>query len=273
MQKVNRQYPFCAIILTAALSLSASPVSAAPVDLTIGQAAPAPAQLGGGPDVPQTIAPNILVLDNFNRADGPIGPNWVVQSGSCNVSNNAAVCSDGGRATFSGASGTGDVAEADVATNGTALQYTGLLLNYGAGVSNLFLKVQQQSGDGLFHKGGCYVGNNSNGFGLGFFDLDSPFATAHMKATRVGNDVTIEFTNIDGGTQSPQSYVCSNAPAPEGTGIGIVGYAGYARLDNFAGPASPIASVQAIPALDGTGLGLLVLLLTGAAAVTLRRLY
>ena len=36
-----------------------------------------------------------------------------------------------------------------------------------------------------------------------------------MRATRVGDDVTIEFTNIDGGAQSPQSYVCSGAPAPE----------------------------------------------------------
>jgi hypothetical protein len=205
-----------------------------PVDVTLGLPAPAGLPAGGGAAVP--FGGTQAILDDFNRADGPIGPDWTVRDGFCNVSNNAAVCGDMGRATFNSAPGDGNVAEADVAVNTTNLQYTGLLLDYGAGATNLFLKVQNQNGDLMFHHAGCYYGNNVNGFGLGFFALDSPFATAHFRVTRVGNDVTLEFTNVDGGAQPPQTYVCSGAPAPEGTGIGILGYAGYARLDNFGGP-------------------------------------
>jgi PKD repeat protein len=207
-----------------------------PVDLTqvlpppvTAPARGAPVSFGGG----RTLA----VLDDFNRADGPIGPNWTVTDGACNVVGNAATCGNLGRATFNNAPGDGNMAEIDLACVSTVLDYQGLLLNYGGGATNLFLKVQNQSGDLMFHNAGCYTGNNGGGFGLGFFTLDSPFTTAHMKATRVGNDVTIEFTNIDGGAQPPQTYVCSGAPAPEGTGIGILGYSGLDLMDNFGGPA------------------------------------
>ena len=205
-----------------------------PVDVTLGRPVPAGLPAGGGAAVP--FGGTQAILDDFNRADGPIGPAWTVHDGYCNVSNNAAVCGGMGRATFNSAPGDGNVAEADIAVNTTNLQYTGLLLDYGVGATNLFLKVQNQNGDLMFHHAGCYYGNNVNGFGLGFFALSSPFATAHFKVTRVGNDVTLEFTNVDGGAQPPQTYVCSGAPAAEGTGIGILGYAGYARLDNFGLP-------------------------------------
>ncbi len=184
------------------------------------------------------------ILDDFNRADGPLGPDWTVHDGTCSISSNAAVCSgNAGRATFNGAPGNGDVAEADVAAVGTDLQYTGLLLNYGAGVDNLFLKVQGSGGQ--FTDGACYTGNNGTPFGLDFFALDAPFSTAHMRATRVGDDVTIEFSNVDGGAQPDQTYVCTGAPPREGTGIGILGYNGIARLDNFGVP------TQSPPNSDG----------------------
>ena len=220
-------------------------------DLTLGWPAflmPAPAPLALPPAEVQAGGSPEAILDDFNRADGPIGPDWTVHDGFCNVSSNAAVCGSMGRATFNDYVGDGNAAEADVEAVGTALQYTGLLLNYGAGVSNLFLKVQQQNASGQFSHAGCYTGNNGPAFGLGFFALSSPFTTAHMRATRVGNDVTIEFTNIDGGAQPPQTYVCSGAPAPEGTGIGILGYAGIARLDNFGVPGAGLLARKEAPA-------------------------
>ncbi len=230
----------CSAVLFAAPAVfagndPAAPQQAAPaVDATLGQPAPTgvPA-ITGGPDQLAGAAP-LSILDDFNRADGPIGSNWTVRAGWCNVASNAAVCGGMGLATFNSAPGDGNTAEADVGPAGSGTQYTGLVLNYGAGSSNLFLKVQQNGGGGLFDTAACYTGNNSTSFGLGFFSLSSPFSTAHMRATRVGSDVTIEFTNIDGGAQSNQTYVCSGAPAPEGTGIGIAGYAGGAVLDNFA---------------------------------------
>jgi len=198
---------------------ASAPVSFAPASATV---------VGTGESVR-------AVLDDFNRPDGPIGPNWTVHNGACNVVSNAATCTNSGRATFNSASGTGDQAEMDVEVISTDLDFQALLLNYGAGTNNLFIKVQNQDGDMQFEYAACYTGNNGAGFGPGFFPLSSPFTSAHMAVSRVGDDVTISFTNIDGGAQPPQTYVCSGAPPREGTGIGIAGYVGLDRVDNFGG--------------------------------------
>lgn len=133
----------------------------------------------------------------------------------------------------------GDAAVADVKVVGTALQYTGVVLN-GNGIdtnsSFPFLKVQEQDGAGTFDHAACYIGNNGAGgtFGLGFFALTQTFSTAHMAATRNGSSVTIEFTNIDGGTKANQTYTCDGAPADSDTFIGVTGYTDQtAQIDNF----------------------------------------
>ena len=228
-----------ALVVTLAM-VTGTPAQQGAVDETLGRPAPVGGPVSGGPVPPGGTE---ALLDDFNRADGPIGSNWTVWDGYCNVLSNAAVCGSMGRATFNSGLGAGDEAEVDIAANGTSLQYAGLLLNYGAGSSNLFLKVQEQSPyAGQFTNGGCYTGNNDTGgaFGLGFFPLTSPFTTAHMAATRVGDDVTIVFSNIDGGAQPDQTYVCSGAPAREGIGVGILGYAGIAQMDNFGSAAIPV---------------------------------
>jgi hypothetical protein len=239
MQRTKDLCLVVALALAVALPMAVgAQAQQGPVDATLGVPPPVSGPAAGGPLVP--FGGTEAIVDDFNRPDGPIGPNWTVHDGFCNVVSNEAVCGDLGRATYNPGGVTGDTAELDVAVNGTALQYCGLLLNYGAGVTNLFLKVQQQNGTGQFEWAACYTGNMGGSFGLGFFSLTSPFATAHMQATRVGSDVTIEFTNIDGGAQADQTYVCTGAPAPEGTGIGIVGYAGIARMDNFGSDLIPV---------------------------------
>ncbi|MHB9033641.1 MAG: hypothetical protein ACYC6L_11405 [Anaerolineae bacterium] len=182
------------------------------------------------------VAGEMRVLDTFTRVDGPLGDRWTVGSGNCTITGSAATCDNRGMATINDPLGGGNAAEADVQAVGTSLQYAALLLNYGAGVNNVFIKVQQQDGGGKFNYLGCRTGNNGGTFGLGLHVLDSPFASAHMKVTRYGNQVTIRFSNIDGGTQADQEYICSGAPNPEGTGIGIAGYYGASRIDNFAIP-------------------------------------
>lgn len=253
-------------VLLSAASAAAQP----PVDKTkVGTPAASAAVTSGG--TLTSLAPATAgVLDDFNRPDGPIGSAWTVHDGSCNVVGNAASCESLGRATFDGAPGDGLTAEADIATNGTSLQYTGLLLSYGAGSSNVFIKVQQQGGSGQFDHGACYTGNNGGSFGLGFFAFSETFATAHLKAARVGDVVTIELTNVDGGTKAPQTYVCAGAPPVEGTGVGIHGYAGIARIDNFA-VAGAAAAEAVIPALGPIGLAALTLLLAASAVLVLRR--
>ncbi|MEM9387717.1 MAG: hypothetical protein AAGA68_21870 [Pseudomonadota bacterium] len=128
----------------------------------------------------------------------------------------------------------GDQASAFVQNSGTALQYTGVLLNVGAGVDNIFIKVQNQDADDQFEQAGCYVGNNINGFGLGFFALEEAFDSAQMTATRSGSDVDVTLTNVDGGSKADQTYVCSGAPAPEGDGIGVHGFASLALVETLA---------------------------------------
>jgi hypothetical protein len=232
------------LMVSTLVAVAQTPVDQ-PVDETLGVPAPnGPVPRGGEVPASGTLA----LLDDFNRADGPIGDAWTVHSGYCNVSSNAAVCGSSGRATFNTAPGDGGFAEADIAVNGTSLQYTGLVLNYGGGVTNLFLKVQEQSPyPGQFTHAACYYGTGTP-FGLGFFSLTSFFSTAHMAATRVGNTVTIQFTNVDGGGQPDQTYVCDGAPDPEGTGIGIVGYVGIARIDNFGGPGAAEPNITVDPA-------------------------
>ncbi len=182
-------------------------------------------------------------LDDFNRPDGPLGPNWTVKAGTFAIAGNAARGDASGIATYNGAFG--NVVEGDVAVDGTAnVQYAGFVLNYGAGVNNLFIKVQQNTGGAGFAYYGCYTGNNSNSWGAGggFFSLSAPFNTAHMQVERVGTDVNIAFTNVNGGALSDQTYTCTNAPPPEGLGVGVVGYNNRATVDNFSAPGGYVAS-------------------------------
>jgi hypothetical protein len=209
----------------------------------------------------------LVVLDDFNRADGPLGPNWVVRSGGFGIISNAARGSGSGLATFAGESAT--ALEADVAANGAAsADYVTLVLDYANASKNLFLKVQVNSSTS-FDTAGCYVGNNgSNGsFGLGFFNLSAPFSTAHMRVEQSGTTVTMTFSNIDGGAGT-QVYTCNGAPTTGGAGIGIGGFNNVASLDNFAGEATPIVG---IPTAGSVGLLLLALALLASGIAWLVR--
>ena len=198
------------------------------------------ATLAQNPGVPRPTLPYVrvpqgsVVADDFNRPDGPIGPLWTVVDGSFNVvGNRADAGSSLSRALLTGA--VSSVVEMDIAMTGTGTDYVAAVLDQGAGASNIFVKVQNNGGTPLFDRAGCYTGNNGPGFGLGFFSLSAPFATAHMRvsvdALRV---VTLELTNIDGGAGT-QTYVCTGAPPAEGTGAGIGNFAaGLGFIDNFA---------------------------------------
>lgn len=263
------------VCVSAVATLAAGLASAGgPIDLTrVGQPTVPMARVQGIPrhSTAQIVTPT-FVLDNFNRPDGSLGSNWIVQSGSFGIVSNTARGSSNGLVTFVG--GSGAALEADVAANGaTDTDYVALVLGYADTANNLFLKVQTQNGAGTFDTAGCYVGNNGSGggFGLAFFTLSAPFATAHMRVDLSGTTATMTFTNIDGGAGT-QSYTCTGAPATGGTGIGMGGYAGVASLDNFAGAgAAPAAA--AIPAVGSLGLLLLALALVGTGIAWLLRRY
>lgn len=169
--------------------------------------------------------------DNFNRANGSLGPDWGVMSGSYAIVNQKAVgIMDHALAAYNGI-GANQI-EADVSLSpGGALQYSALVLDYGAGNNNLFIKVQDNGVGSGFNTAGCYLGNNSGGFGLGFFDLSQPFTSAHMiVSVDVDRVVTLVFTNINGGSGA-QAYICGVAPIAEGLLVGIASWQG-GLIDN-----------------------------------------
>jgi len=223
--------------------------SETPVDPTIGQVAPGThARVATS----SRAAPATGLVDDFNRADGAIGGDWTVHSGSCSIVSNAARCGSTGLATNSVADGATTLSM-DVQVGSGGLQYAGLVQGYGGGGANIFIKVQSNSG-GAFDYFACYTGNNGGSFGAGFTPLDATFTSATMTIERVGSDVTIYFTNIDGGSQSDQTYVCSGAPTPDGTGAGIAGYASLAIIDNFgSGNATPASHEVTTAVSSGNG--------------------
>jgi len=192
---------------------------------------------------PELNTATATILDNFNRPNGPIGSAWTNRAGTFLVSNNAAVGSPMALSTYNGV--TSSVAEADVQSVGTSLEYIGLVLGYKDISNNLFVKVQNTDGDTKFDHGACYKGNNANtgSFGLGYFVLSSPFTSAHMRVELVGSTVTMTFSNIDGGTGT-QTYTCTEAPATGGSGVGIAGYSGVSRIDNFAAATTAAVSLS-----------------------------
>ena len=258
------------ILAFAATAATAALADSGLVDHTLpGGAAPAAPSTGLKP--PGRSPLTIHVLDDFNRADGPLGPNWTLTSGDMGVVSDAArgtLSQNYNLATFNG--GLGSDVEADVDDLTTGLEYSALVLEYLDENDNLFLKVQNNgNANGQYDAGACYYGDNGlNGsFGLSFFSLSAPFTTAHMSAVvDSGRNVTITFSNIDGGGGT-QTYVCSGAPVSGGTAIGIGAYNTLASLDNFAGGA--VSPLEAVPAVGHTGLAVLALLIAAAGVAWL----
>ena len=183
------------------------------------------------------------VIDDFNRPDGPLGADWTVQAVSLSIVSEAATGTNMALATHNSA--TGDRVEIDVMVNPiVATQYAAAVLNFGGGVTNIFIKVQNNGGGTVFDWGGCYTGNNNSGatFGLGFFSLSETFSSARMAVSvDAGRTVTIDLTNIDGGALADQQYICTGAPPAEGPALGIGTFGNNdVRIDNFGDGPIPV---------------------------------
>jgi hypothetical protein len=169
--------------------------------------------------------------DDFSRPNGALGSDWTVRDGTYGIFNQTAQGTNTALATYKGLA-TSEI-EGDVSLSpGGGTQYSGFVLDYGAGVNNIFVKAQDNDGNGQYDHAACYTGNNvSPGFGLGYFTLSSPFTTAHLRVSvDAARNVTIILSRINGGT-GVQIYTCAGAPAAEGDQAGIVGY-GNGRIDN-----------------------------------------
>lgn len=153
----------------------------------------------------------------------------------------------------------GDTAEADFYASGAAIEYGALVLN-GDGLDanglHPFIKLQSQSNAGHFTNAACYLGNNASmgTFGLGFFTLTQPFASAHMRASQSGSTVTIALTNVDGGALPNQTYMCTGAPSPAGNKPGVASLAdNTTQIDNFGTGALVLDTFSYAGTLGSTG--------------------
>ncbi|MEW6250783.1 MAG: hypothetical protein AB1716_09055 [Planctomycetota bacterium] len=183
--------------------------------------------------------------DNFNRANGALGANWVTTDGTGTIVGNTARGGSGAssRSIFVGSclGGIGQQVEADVSVVSTTLDYCALVLNWD-GVDNLYVKVQRQAGTAgtAFTHVGIYDSVNGSSWpgqtgGPAFFALPTgqTFTTAHMRVTvDGGGTVRLILTEINGGTGMLE-FQRGGWPFRNGDGAGYGGYANNNRIDNW----------------------------------------
>src|SRR5512143_4181463 len=88
------------------------------------------------------VRPPLRLLDAFDRADGPLGADWVVQTGVPVIRSFAAAASSPSASLATHVGGGGAALEADVSMTGAGTSYVALVLEYASLASNLFIKVQ-----------------------------------------------------------------------------------------------------------------------------------
>ena len=212
----------------------------------------------------------VKILDDFNRSDGPIDGNWTMQGGTFNIINNAVQGGDYAIATFNGMSS--NILEADIEATGSGVQYVALVLGYHDLNNNYFMKAQDDDGGTPeFNRLYCYYGNNIPlpNWANDPISLSPSFTSAHMRVeyNPSTHNVTINFSNIDGGSGT-QQYTCPDAPLTGGNGIGIGSFnISRGKLDNFAADLTPVA----IPTLTEWGMIIFVVLAGLGAVYYLRR--
>lgn len=215
--------------------------------------------------VVSSVAPVLAFTDDFNRANSPdLGPNWTLQGGSSIgiVSNQAATTNAGSYyATVNGFSGSylSTKVSVDAIDIDTNLSYVAVMFGIQTSGESIFVKVQDQGGNGSFNYYAFYYGNNGGGL---FGTLDSPFQAGRITAYAVDAD-TIRLdidSNFDGIVD--QFYTNSGWSSKTlGTGIGL-GMYGTARADNY----STEGGAQTVP--EPTTMLLLGLSLAGLAGVS-----
>ena len=186
--------------------------------------------------------PTDYICDNFDRANGGLGGNWVTTDGTASIVSDAARGNNNSRSIFIGScgAGIGQQVEADVNLVSTSLDYCALVLNYD-GSDNLYVKVQRQASAGTaFTHVGIYNSVNGGAWpgqtgGPAFFALPAgqTFSTAHMRVTvDGGGTVRLILTNLDGGSGLLE-FQRGGWPFLNGNQAGFGGFANANRFDNW----------------------------------------
>lgn len=176
--------------------------------------------------------------DTFN--DGAFA-GWTAQSGSFTEGGGALTGTDMSLATLDGASSATVGVDAIA---GTSVSYVALVLNYASTSDNLFVKIQDNTGDGLFDRVFIYHGNNGNAATSGnyYFDLSSQVKSSYFEASVSGSTVTAKV----GATGD--AFTATLVDSYSGTGVGL-GFYGGAKADNFYTTASSVPEPEALALL------------------------
>ncbi len=202
-----------AIAFAGCASLASAALAGPPVDLSNPSQRWQPM-----PSQPTAVSPEGCDMDDFNRANGPIGGSWVPGIGALtdwSIESNMGKYAGGGNGymqhgTANAAYDSTDVwidAKTAGASNGYVAAVTGL-----GGGDNLYIKVQSQDGSGTFHVAGFYHGFNGGGWpgisgGAAFFALDTPFTEGRLRLyiTDGGDTVNLDIDTDFNGT-ADQTY-------------------------------------------------------------------
>ncbi|MCY3001538.1 MAG: hypothetical protein NTV21_07020 [Planctomycetota bacterium] len=193
--------------------------------------------------------------DDFERADGPLGPGWTALSGSWQVlggrgahastAPNEIVAFDAAQARYTDAS-----VQLDVHCQNLGSQFSGVAIGVG-GADTLLVKVQDQDGlpgfshIGLLHRTGATSWNTWTGAGTGIAALSAHFDAARLTVSFPDADtLRVELdTNFDGVPEQVYSRTGVAALAANlGTGFGVAAWGSTARFDNFKVSPEDIAS-------------------------------
>jgi len=184
---------------------SAVAQTSSPVDATKTGAGGAPLMFA--PATSTSSGPLSLALswsDDFNRPNSSdLGPDWLLQSGSFTIdTNRVSVVGSGNQwtqhATASQAYDAAPVGVDFFAALAPQVQYVALVMGAGASLDNIFVKVQDNTSDGLFDRVFFYRGINGGSWApTYFYDLTTPTASGRMTCsfTNGGDTVVAEIDN------------------------------------------------------------------------------
>jgi hypothetical protein len=194
------------------------------------------------------IASAQIWTDDFNRPDGPLGPDWTIVSGSWAVLNNQGTHNSSGVneiAQHNAATGTYDTITGylDVHAPGSLSQFSALMFGLG-GNATIMVKIQDQvSGTPGFSNIGIYYRSTPTGSfgawtgtGTGFAALQAPFTDGRMKVYFSDPDtIQVEIdTNFDGNPDQLYSKTGVLAFAANlGTSYGLAAWQSTSLFDNF----------------------------------------
>ncbi len=179
-------------------------------------------------------------FDDFNRADGPLGPDWTVGSGNFEIRSQqfANVGASNGWALYTVATSLyqNAVVEFDLLDNPSSLAYGAAVIGAG-GSDQTFTKVQ---GSGSYTNVGFYHGVNGGMFGSygGFFNI-TPVVGGRVRVyvSNNGDTMNVDIDEQHDGVfeyhYEASNLIGSGLAALLGDGIGLGVYSTVSRADNF----------------------------------------